>query len=69
MLDGNFNPLKAFVSEEIYLGKLSKVFWDAQREKKIGLSLKTDEKNKNWREKKNCAQRHAAAAATSSTSE
>ena len=33
MLDGNFYPLKAFVPEEIYPGKLSKVFQGERREK------------------------------------
>ena len=35
-LDGNFYPLKAFVTEEIYLGKLSKVFRGVRREKRWG---------------------------------
>ena len=52
-LDGKHHPLKTFLPEEIYLGKLCKVFWDARREKKMGISLKTDENKKNWREKKN----------------
>ena len=52
-LDGNFYPLKAFILEGIYLGELYKVFRDEHREKKMGLSLKPDEKNKNWMEKKN----------------
>ena len=52
-LDGKFYPLKVFLPEKNYLGKLSKVFGSACREKNIGLSLKPDEKNKNWREKKN----------------
>ena len=30
-LDGKFYPLKAFAPEDIYLGKLSKDFWDACR--------------------------------------
>ena len=47
MLDGKFYPLKAFVPEEIYLGKLSRVFWDAFREKKMGLSLNLYKKDKN----------------------
>ena len=38
-LYGNSYPLKAFVPEEIYLGELSKVFWEARREKNMGLSL------------------------------
>ena len=53
ILDGNFYPLKAFVLEKINLRKLSRVFWDAHREKNMRLSLKPDEDNKNWREKKN----------------
>ena len=53
MLDGKFYPLKALVPEEIYLGNISRVFWDACREKKMGPSLKSDEKKKNWRDKKN----------------
>ena len=52
-LDGKFYPLKAFVPEEIYPVELYKVFWDACREKNMGLSIKPYEKNKNWREKKN----------------
>ena len=34
-LDGNFYPLKAFVPEEIHLGKLLKAFQDMRREKKM----------------------------------
>ena len=52
-LDGKFYPLKAFVTEEIYIGGLSKVFWDACREENMGLSLKPYDNNKNWRENKN----------------
>ena len=37
-------------------------FWDACREKKMGLSLKPDEKNKNWRDK-NCDHRNLKYAA------
>ena len=47
----DFFSLKAFVPEEICLGKILKFFWGACREKKMGLSLKSDEKNKNCREK------------------
>ena len=50
MLDDIFNPLELFVQEESYLGKLSKIFWYARREKKMGLLLKTYKKKKSWRE-------------------
>ena len=43
-LDGNVYPLKAFVPEEIYLGKLPKVFCDVHREKNMGRSLNLDGK-------------------------
>ena len=36
MLDGKFYPLKAFVLEEIYLGKLSKFSWGSCRDKRWG---------------------------------
>ena len=52
-LDGKFYPLKAFLPEEIYLRKISRVFWDAHREKNIGLSLNPDEKDRIWMEEKN----------------
>ena len=52
-LDINVYPLKAFVPKEIYIGKLSKVFRHARREKNVGLSLNMNEKNKKWRENKN----------------
>ena len=42
-LDGNFYPLKAFVTEEIYLGSLYKSFWDTRREKKMDRLTKTDD--------------------------
>ena len=45
--------LKAFVPEEIYIGKLSKVYWHESREKNMGMLLNIDEKNKNCRENKN----------------
>ena len=48
-----FDPSKLFVPEEIHIGKLSKVFWHARREKNMGLSLNLDENNRNWRENKN----------------
>ena len=51
-MDGNIYPLKAFVPEEICLWKLSKVFQDAHREKKMGLSLNPYDKNKKWKERK-----------------
>ena len=49
-LDGKFYPIKAFVPEDIYLGRLSKDFGGERREKKMGQSTKIDEtsKNKNW---------------------
>ena len=47
----NFYILKAFIIEEIYIGKLPKVFQDSHREKNMGLSINTDEKNKNCRDK------------------
>ena len=62
-LDGKFYPLKAFVPEEIYLGKIPKVFWDAHRERNMGLSLKLDKKNKNWSEN-NCNRRTLKSATT-----
>ena len=62
-LHGKFYPLKAFVPEEIYLGELPKVFWGSRREKKMGISLKPDEKNKNWRDN-NCVRITVKAAAT-----
>ena len=46
-LDEKIYPLKAFIPEEIYLGKLSKVFRDASRENNMAISLKPDEKNNN----------------------
>ena len=46
-LDGKFYPLKAFIPEEIYLGSLSEIFWDVLRKKKMEISLKPDENNKN----------------------
>ena len=54
-LDGEFYPLKAFVPNHIYLGKLPKTFRDAHKEKKMDWSTNTYEtsKNKNWREN-NC---------------
>ena len=52
-LGGKFYPLKAFVPEEIYLGGIPKVFQGAHKENKMGLSLKPDKKNKNFRENKN----------------
>ena len=51
-MDGNIYPLKAFVPENIYLGKLSKVFQDAHSKKNMGLSLNPYEKNNKWRERK-----------------
>ena len=50
MLDGKNYPLKAFVPEEIYFGKLSRVLGGACREKKMGLSLKPDKNNNKWGE-------------------
>ena len=49
---GKFYLLKAFVPEEIYLGKLPKFFRDVRRDKKMHRSTKTYEasKNKNWQE-------------------
>ena len=35
-LDGKFYPLKAFIPEEIYLGEISKVFWDSRRVENYG---------------------------------
>ena len=52
-LDVNLYPLKAFVPKEIYIGKLSKIFWNARREKNVGLSLNRNDKNKKRKENKN----------------
>ena len=41
-LDGKLYPLKAFVPEEIYLGKLPKDFQDALRENNMDQSTNTD---------------------------
>ena len=60
-LDGKFYTPKAFIPEEIYLGKISKVFWDARREKKMGISLKMEKKNRNWRDNYDCITQKAAA--------
>ena len=48
---GKFYSLKAFVLEEIYLGKLPRFFRVLSRNKKMDQSTKTDElsKNQNWR--------------------
>ena len=48
-LDAKFYPLKAFVSEEIYLGYLPKSFHDVRRGNKMDRSTKSDDtiKNKN----------------------
>ena len=61
-LDGKLYPLKEFVPEEIYLEKLPKLFRGACREKKMVISLNTDDKNSNWRE--NCNRRTLKADAT-----
>ena len=45
-----YYSLKEFVPEEIYIGKLPRFFWDTFRYKKMGLSLKPDKENKNWKE-------------------
>ena len=54
-LDGNFYPLNSFVLEEIYFGKLSKVFGYAHRE------------NKNCTEKKNYRRNLKAVATNTDT--
>ena len=46
-LYGKFYLLKAFILEDIYLGKLRKFFQDVRRDKKIDWSTKTDESSKN----------------------
>ena len=52
-LDGKNYRVDAFLQKEICLGKISKVFQNSQREKNMGISLKPDDKNKNWRDGKN----------------
>ena len=51
-LYGKFYLLKAFVLEEIYLGKLPIAFQNARRENNMDLSTKTYEmrNNKNWQD-------------------
>ena len=64
-LYGKFYPLKVFIPEEMYLGKLPDGFWDMCREKKMNQPTETYEaiKNKNWQEN-NCERKALKATAT-----
>ena len=55
-LDGKFYPLKAFRPEEIYLGEISKVFWDARREKNMGYHSILTRRTRNGGRKKTTAE-------------
>ena len=46
-VDGKYSPLKEFLPEEIYLGRLPKSFCDLCQEKKTDRSTKSDDTSKN----------------------